>query len=219
MISGFLNITVISEWVALIAALFFLNKTTIWRWFIIILIVTILTEFTAWYTTSILKKSNNFWIYNIYDLINGVFCIWIFTKAEPLLKSRMKLYICLALFLGFCFFNLLFFQGINVYNDRNEVFGDILLAIISCYFFYNLLKEENYRNLLKYEYFWYANGILFSSLGSVVLYLFIDYLWAFYKHTHVNIYGYINYGLNVLLYSCFIIAFICRNRNTKLLQA
>jgi len=121
----------------------------------------------------------------------------------------------MALFMGFGLCNLIFIQGFWKYNTITDVLSSIILAIISCYFFITVLKEEAFRNLFTYEYFWFANGILFYSLGSVVLYIFLDYLGDFYKETKINVYGYINYGLNVLFYGSLVIAFVCRQRNTK----
>jgi hypothetical protein len=49
-----------------------------------------------------------------------------------------------------------------------------------------------------------------------LVYLYLDNLIAFYRQTDINVYAYINYSLNIVLYGSFIIAFICRNRNTRL---
>jgi hypothetical protein len=111
--------------------------------------------------------------------------------------------------------NLFFFQGFWHYNQYTETIGDIIQVIICCYLFYSLLNEKAYRNLFSYEYFWLANGVLFSSLGSTILYHFPEAMSAYQKQTGINVFAILNNVLNVLLYGSLIIAFICRNRNTR----
>jgi hypothetical protein len=218
MLTSYFNITVIAEWLALTASLFFLNKKTgIWRYFTPFLALTITVETTGWYTHYFLNKSNN-WIFNILLIISVSFFLWIFTYAEPIKAKRKTFYIIIAFFTAIAFMNLAFFEGFGMYDLYTEVLGDIILAIVSCYFLFTILKEEEYRNLFRYEYFWLANGLLFYSLSSTVLYLFLNELRTFTKETGIAIYIYLNGGLNVLFYSSLSIAFICKYRATKLLQ-
>jgi drug/metabolite transporter superfamily protein YnfA len=215
-LSNLFNPTVIAEWIAFLAALRFLpQRVGVWRLFVLLLLATILVETGGWYSTYIWKKSTNQWIFNILMLVSNAFWIWIFRFAEPMHKAGRPLRVLFTAFVCFGLANLLFFQGFWVYNSYTDIFGDLLVAVVCCYFFYASLQEELFRDFLRYEYFWLANGLLFSSLGSMVLYIFIDYLYAFKRHTQINVYGYINYGLNIILYGSFVIAFICRNRNTR----
>jgi len=216
MLSSLFNITVIAEWCCFIAAIIFLpRRTGKWRLFIPLLFITILAETVGWYLWNILGKGNNGWIFNINLLINISFSVWMFSTVESLQKVKVKLFLLLFLFIAFAVCNTFFFEGPWVYNRFTDIAGNIILAVISCYFFYTVLNEDAFRNLFRYEYYWFANGLLFYSLGSVVLNVFLNYLWEYHKQTGVNIYGYINYGINVLLYGSFIIAFICRRRNTS----
>ncbi len=213
MLTSLFNITVISEWVAFIAALLLLNKkTTIWRLFIIVLFITVLAETVGWYIAYFSGK-NNAWVFNLLLIITETFFIWMLTIANAFGKRIVRWII--ILFLCFAILNLFLFQGFRKYNDFTEIAADLLIFILCGYFFYRLIHGSPHRSLFRYEYFWLANGLLFSSLGSIVLYIFLNSLNDFYIHTHVNIYGYINYVINVLLNISLIIAFICRNRNTR----
>ncbi|HEY1870147.1 MAG TPA: hypothetical protein VGG71_03770 [Chitinophagaceae bacterium] len=216
MIGYLFNFTFIAECIAFLAALYLLDKKTgTWRLFIPFLSVTLVVETIGWYLIDKSRPSNNNWIYNILLLFNGIFTFWILSKADPLVKARRYLLICLSVFISFSIFNMLLFEGFWKYNGYTEMLLDLMTSIYICYFFYQVIAENVYRNLYKYEYFWIAIGFLFSSLGSVVLYIFIDSLTSYYNNTHINIYGYINYGLNVVLYGSLIISFICRRRSTR----
>lgn len=213
------NITVIAECCSFLTALILLSKRTgIWRLFILLLFLTIVAETTGWYLWNIRGVQNNSWIFNILLLIRVSVFITLLGSAEPLRKARKAVSFAGSFYNAFGVCNLLFFEGPWTYNGITEVVGDIILAVMSCYFFYKVLTEEAFTNLFTYEYYWFANGLLFHSLGSVVLYLFLQPLWQYYKETGVNVYGFINYGINVLLYGSLIVAFICRHRNTRLSQ-
>lgn len=213
MLKTYLNIPVIAEWCAFIAAIFLINKKkTIWRLFIPFLFLTIVAETFGWYSHYVLVKNNN-WVFNILMILNISFSIWLFQKADLFKPFKKKLKWASGIFLIFAIGNVFVFQGFWNYDFYTEVLGDIFLAIIACCFFYLLLKEEAFRDIFTYEYFWLSNGLLFSSLCNIILYLFLDSLRAFYKQTNINVYSYINDVLNILLYGSLIISFICRRRN------
>jgi hypothetical protein len=210
------NTPVMAEWCAFIAAILLLRKrATIWQLFIPFLFITICAETTGWFIAFILKKRGNSWVFNINLLISVCFSLWMLSNAAPLQKIKNNLYAAIVIFIAFAIVNWIFFQGLFIYDTITEVVGDIIFIITSCYFFYAVLNEETYRNLFRYEYFWFANGLLFYALGGVVLFLFFWYIKTFGRLSQFFVYGYINDALNVLLYGSFITAFICRKMNTK----
>jgi len=214
MLAAYFNMTGIAEWCAFIASIFLLKKRTgIWRLFILFLLFTIIVETIGWHAHFYLQKNNN-WIFNILLLVALPFLIWIFAK-EPMAKTKTKLYGIATLFIIASLIDMFFLEGFVNYAAYCEVSEDILLAAVACFFLYNILTEEVFRDLFQYEYFWLANGLLFYSLGNIVLYSFLNGLRDFYQATCINIYSEINGGLNILFYGSLTIAFLCRNRATK----
>lgn len=214
------------EYLTFFAAIFFLHKKRngIWRLFIPMLFIIICAETLGWYWNNFLIKYYHFqkpnaWIFNFNMIITDIFILWLLSTTETLGKARRIIYGLMMVFFLVAIINLLFIQGLWKYNQYTETAGDIIQVITCCYVFYSFIKEEAFRNLLTYEYFWLANGILFSAMGSAFLYNFPNALANFQKHTGISIFTIINDMLNILLYGSLIIAFICRNRNTKLLQA
>ncbi|MFT4154608.1 hypothetical protein [Parafilimonas sp.] len=214
MLLSYINITIIAEWASFIAAVVLLDKPTgQWRSFKILAFITILLDATGWYISYIRKAYNNALPYNILLLINVLFFVWIFSLAAPAMKKLC--YWLTGIFSLAWLMNFIFLQGMHVYNSYTELTGNIIFSFLSCYFFYALLSQENYVNLLASEYAWLAIGLLLSALGSMLIYLFLDYLQHYHDVTGINLYGYINYTVNVILRSSLIIAFICRRRNTR----
>jgi hypothetical protein len=215
MLTSYFNITTIAEWSATLAAILLLNKKTgVWRLFIPYLLLTLAAERLGWYVIHVLKLETNVVVFSVRMIISNVFLLWLLTHAKPLANIKKWLYVVICVYLPFSIINL-FVQGIDKYSSNSEVLGDALLATISCYLLYQLLNAEEYIDLFRYEYFWLASGLLFSSLGNMVMYIFLTDLQAYKQKTHIPIFGYINSTVNIILYGSLIIAFICRNRITQ----
>ena len=212
------NTVVSAEYITFVAALFLLSpkRIGIWRLFIPLLFICILAETTGWYQNYFLGINDNALVFNLNYILNTCFTLWMISTAAPLKRFAKRLRLSILLFLAFAFINMFFFQGTKGYDSSTEVFGDIMCIIASCIFFYSALSENEYRNLFRYEYFWFVNGVLFYSLGGFVLYLYYVYLKSMGTMSlGASLFKPVNNILNLLLYSSYIIAFICRNRNTK----
>ncbi len=216
MLASYFNITVIAEWCTFITGILLLDKKTrVWRLFIPLFFLVLCAETNGWYINVIERKFDNSLAFNILMLITTLFTILFFTTAESMKNATKSLQIISIFFLIFWLINIFFFQKWNVYNSYSDTFGDVLLTIISCYFFYTVLRDKEYRNLLQYDYFWFAIGVLFSSLGSAVLYLFSNQLYAYYLKTKINVGMDVNYAVNVIFCFSLIMAFICRRITTR----
>ncbi len=201
----------------LVAMVSLCQHTGVWQLLKPVMLFTILVEVIGWNLSVRNNSSGNAWVFNINLLLNGAFSLWFFIFSDELAAFKRRILVLVFAFLVFGFTNLFFFQGLQRYNSATEIFLDLSCVVISCLFFYRLVINDSNKKIFQSEYFWYANGLLFYSLGAVVLYIFLDELLDYRKATGRNIYGYINYTLNALLYGSFIIAIICRNRNTRLL--
>ena len=215
MFSAYFNITGIAEWCCFIASLLFLDKkTTYWRFFQLFLVLTISVETIGWYMNQIIKVKTNVLPFNILMLIRITFFIWLLTKA-PEMKSLTKLKFLIPLFGILGLMNLFFIQKLWVYNWYTQLLGDIIVVIMAVYFLFSVLKAPEYKDLFNYEYFWLANGLIVSSMGSILLYYFGNSLYQYYKETKIPVYNYLNSVLNVVLYGSLIIAFISRRKTTR----
>lgn len=216
MINSYFNITVIAEWCTFIASLILLDrKTTYWRLFIPLLFLVLCTETAGWYMYVYLKHSQNALPFNFLMLISNLFMVYFFSRAEALQPIKKGLKVAAMVFLVFGVGNLLFFQGPATYNNFSESLGDIILSLVCCYFLFTIIRSDEHIYLLKFDYFWLANGVLFYSLGSALLYQFSYVLDDYYRETNINVGELINATLNVFLNCSFIVAFVCRRKTTR----
>lgn len=219
MLKGYFNIIGIAEWCCFIASLIFLDKkTTYWRFFQLFLFITICVETIGWYMNYIIRRPTNALPFNFLMLVSFIFFIWLFTRPMEMQEIKRKLQFLILLFVIIGLVNLFFIQKFWKYNSYTQILGDILLVVISAYFLFLVLKAPEYKNLFGYEYFWLANGLIVSSMGSMLLYYFGESLYAYYKETKIPVYDYINSVLNVVLYGSLIISFICRRKITRSLR-
>jgi len=220
MFASYFNITVIAEWCTFIAAIFLLNKRTgIWQLFIPFFFLILVTETLGWYFHNVVKRYENALPFNILLVISDFFFLWLFSKADVLKKEKRLIVYSLVFFVVFSVINLFLFEGFWRYNSFSDTLGSILMITVCCYLLFVLVKKEEYLDLLRYDYFWLAIGLLFYSLGSIILYHFTYLLMDFAKETKIDIGTYINYSINLILYASLIIAFICRRKITNLLRA
>ena len=92
--------------------------------------------------------------------------------------------------------------------------GSVFLVIFCCLFFYELLLNPVEEELRKDPMFWIATGILFFYLGDLSFNLFYNLLDAYASITAKKLFLNINNNLTLILYSCFIMAFLCK-RNLR----
>jgi len=215
MLASLFNLSVVLEWITLIAALLLLTKKTgVWRLFILFLLLTICVETAGWFMHYIAGINNNRLLFNVFNIIANSFCIWMLGNAIQLVGARRKINMAITIFSLFGVLNL-FVQFFWFRNSYAEELGNILGVYISCHFFYVVLKSDEHIDLLENEYFWFAIGLLFDSLGSMAADLFYNTLANVAAKTHVPVYTDIMNTLNVLFYGCLIVAFVCRRKNSR----
>jgi len=212
----YFNLTVTAEWFTFLAALLLLDKKTgRWRLFILLMFLVLCTETIGWYLHVKLKLFDNALPFNVLMILSNTFFIWFFSKAELLRPVRQFLKVLAAAFAVFALINLWVFQGMWKYNSFSESVADIILVVICCYFLFTIVKSNAHIKLITLDYFWLATGLLFYCLGSGLLYQFSYLLRDYYVQTKIDVGTYVNYTLNLILYTSLIIAFICQRKATR----
>lgn len=181
------------------------------------LFVIVLVELTGRYIRIVLLHKNA-WLFNISTTLEFVFYAYIFQLQlrDPALKKAasrfMFIYPLLVLL------NLLFVQGFTNFHSYTMVVGSIFMIIFCCWYFFELLQNPQEGELRKDPMFWISTGILFFYLGGLSYNLLFNLLQTYAATTARKLFQSINNNLILMLYSCFIIAFLCRGNPTKSLS-
>jgi hypothetical protein len=187
-------------------------KGTAFRLFPFFLFFIVAVEGIGIYTGRALHYKNA-WFYNISTTLEFIFYARIFslTLRDPLFKKAagrfMVVYPILVLM------NIAFIQGFTEFHSYTNALGSVFMVIFCCLFFYELLLNPLEGELRKEPMFWISTGILFFYLGN----LSFDLLYNLLKNdaTGRDLFKSINNNLILILYSCFIIAFLCQRSLAK----
>ncbi|GAB4093544.1 hypothetical protein [Flaviaesturariibacter terrae] len=215
-----LGITEYFEWAAFLAGLLLLRGRPGegWRPFLLYLALVLLIEAGGGWMKArwgAAHHLNNYPFYNGLIAVQAFFFYWLFNRVFAHQKNaRMVSSIFLG---GFA----LFFGSEALTHPffTYYLFSRILLAAIllfaSCYFFLDLLRNNITDSPLRVPFFWIVTGLFFFYLGTIPFLAFRSQIAAYRSaHPDSNI-GYIVVGASVVLYTCWIIAFLCKRKEPQ----
>lgn len=208
-----MNLNNYVELIALLVALIFykdLLRHSIFIYFIPFLVVTSIVEISALYKDRPLKNI----MYNYFLICQFLFYAFIFYKTLRFPNLKKIVTISFIVFILFFIYNAIWGDGLYVYQSYTSVLASFFIVIFICMFFYEtILPQNSHAKLFTNPFFWIAVGLLFSKLGSVIIFAMFRFLGSIdLQNKGVVVFQTIIKSLNVILYGSFSIAFIlCRN--------
>jgi len=192
-------------------------KGTSLRLFPFFLLFIVLVELIGRYIHAVLLQENA-WLYNVSTTIEFLFYAYIFEsqlRDATFKKSTVRFMLFYPLLV---LLNLLFVQGFRHFHTYTMVVGSIFMVIFCGLYFYELLLNPLEGELRRDPMFWISTGILFFYLGDLSYNLLFTLLQKYAKNTSGKLFQNINNNLILMLYSCYIIAFLCRKNPRKSLS-
>ena len=204
------------EIAALVAAFFVLtqNASRPLKWFRYFLLLIILVELFARYKRKILHEPN-VWIYNLSIPLEYLFYAFIFYHSVKDMKIRKIGFFFLICYPLFVCINLLFIQGMSVFNSHSMLIGSLSMMVLSGLMLYDLFIRENQVNIVLEPLFWIASGVLLFNAGEFGYYLFSNYLINDGIDKAATFFSQLNSKLIFVLYSCIVIGFVCHRITEK----
>lgn len=204
-----LSLAVYLEIICFVTALICLRKikNNAWRGMIIYLFITCVAEITGHFLR--VAHHKNAWVYNLLLIAEALFNSGLFGSIlKQYLKARPLIIGGLVLTFAMYIFELIS-HGVFIFNDLTVIVMSVIFVVYSLYYYFLLIKDEHYIDLKRHASFWWVTGSLFYYFGGIASYLFYKFL------AHINLGGHnimftISFALSVLLYSCWIYAFICK---------
>lgn len=160
------------------------------------------------------KGANTVTLYNVFGTIEIVFYLWMFSRIihETTIKKVLKSFIWaypLAVII-----NKTFIQKGEQYHTLTAGLGSLLIVLAAIYYFYELFQSEKSVDLVREPSFWISSGLLFFYSCSFPLFSLVSHFYS-PSNKIINYLASLSSLLNILLYSSFIIAFLCRIRIRK----
>jgi hypothetical protein len=180
--------------------------------FPVFLVITLIMEGVGiylWY-----HRLENLVVYNWFTAFE--FCFYLFVLSKIIQKSKAKRItrLVLLLYAAGTIINLLFFQGKGGFHSITYSIGCLLIVAACIYYFLELFRLPRYVNLAKEPPFWICSGLLFYYCCSFPLLGLVNFIGSFPRVIIDNLDFFLTL-MNVLLYSLFTIAFLCRIKTRK----
>lgn len=188
-------------------------KNSYMFWFIPFLGITFLTEVTSGIIYQICT-CETYWIYNVLIPATTLFYTFIF---YCLIKDRRLKIPFVVIILIYFVANVYYFNISSGFNTKFILSSSIILIALSCYYFYRcLLDDVDLNAYYTKSGLWIASGILIFYSGICIVFSLFNYIRT--NHLAINntpLYNFVPRVLSIILYGCFIVAFILWKKPRK----
>lgn len=208
----------LSEFVCFGVGLIFLykDKDPAWKLLVLYLFITCVTEVTGIYIRSRWHVSNTP-VYNVFILFEcSVTSYFFYHIYKPYQPRKSWLIAWLVTFLLMYFTELIagHFSG---FVSITATVMSVVFVVACLYYYYLKLNDDQFESLLFHPSFWWVSGTLFFYFGSTACNVFFDYLIKSPSISYTHSIRYIIFNiLDIILYSFWSYAFICRYLQRKL---
>jgi hypothetical protein len=174
--------------------------------------LTALVELTAFILPTCFHIKNN-WLYNAFTLVEfwayGFFYTWIIRKK--ILKRIILVF--LLTFPVFWFITVFYQYGFFTWNSSVIVVGSFFSVLLPLMYYYQIITEREIIPLRALPEFWIATGMLIFYLGSLPFFGMLNFLGRSHDGMVQKLYTVLTVQ-NIIMYSLFTYAFLCRTTNT-----
>jgi|YelNatPaOPRAMG01_1025707.scaffolds.fasta_scaffold00066_8 hypothetical protein len=176
------------------------------------LLVTLIIELVANHRSH--QNKSNIEIYNIYIFLNFLFFINLIKQFTTKKIAKKIFNIIIFLYLIFSFVIIFLIQGIHKFGTIAYAVGCILIVFGCAYYFIEILLRPTPVTLVRNPEFWVCSGLFFFYAVSFPIYGFTNFVMSLPSAFLRNFNLFIQI-LNIILYTMFSIAFLCRFKVTK----
>jgi hypothetical protein len=183
--------------------------------FPIFLILSFIVESVGGWLSS--RHQSNILLYSVFHIF--LFNFYLFVLYHIVKKARAKRIIRYIMFVFtiLAVANFVYYQGLNHFHSVTYSIGSFCIVAICAYYFLELFRLPHSVNLMREPGFWICSGLIFFFSCGFPIFGSINIMNVLPKVLLDNI-GILLVILNILLYTLFSIAFLCRNNTRKYTQ-
>lgn len=153
-----------------------------------------------------LPYGKHFWIFNLYNLLEfSFYSFLLYNMVQNKRWKRLYKYMMYVFFVG-ASLNMIFGQGLNEFDSMNFFFSALLLVAFSIVYMNEMFGRKDIDSLATEYSFWIAASILLFHSCSIPVLLPVSFEVLIFQLTIVS--WFLNL-LNCVVYSMFIVAFLC----------
>jgi hypothetical protein len=176
------------------------------RVFPFFLLLALITELWSFYLGQ--KNIPNIAFYNLFSVVAFVFYMYVLRYVILSARAKRVILIVMVAYAALSLSNILFIQKIDTFHTITYSLGCFILIVISIYYFYELFQVPRSIDLKREPAFWIVAGLLFFYSCTLPILGIMNYMS---NAIAINLEPIIMV-LNILLYSLFTIAFLCKKK-------
>ncbi len=206
-------------WFILLAAIaafsaFFLQRKSLFLYFFpFYLLTTFFVEYLGIWLSN--HGQTTTLLYNIFTIFEFMFYFWILRTIITNRKIKNILIYIMIVYPPLVILNMLFLQkGTLQFHTFTYSLGCFIIVASAIVYFFELFQSDMSTDLVRDPYFWICSGLLFFYSCGYPLFALTNF-FAAPTNVFIQNYNSISSILNILLYSSFIIASLCRIRIMK----
>ncbi len=203
------------EVLCLLFAIIFLikDKNYFWRTALGYIFLVCATEIYGSYLST--RSINNLWLYNIFILFESSFVsLGMFYCLKKYINPKPIIFTGLAI-IYIVYIIVFFVNGWHEFNSLTVTVMSVVFVIYSLYYYFLLLKDENFIDIKYHPEFWWVAGVLFFYFASTISNLLYD-VFQIKIIENLSLRYIIYIFLNAILYTIWTYSFICRAKQRRL---
>ncbi len=158
--------------------------------------------------------SNNYkpnaWLFNYSSVIEISYYLWLIGKMFNNKKIYKTILVTISINATLSLLNIIFIQGKTGFHSITYGIGSLLLISACGYYFYQLLQFPKEVSLVKQMEFWICTAILFSFGCGFPIFCMNNFYAHKISESIWPIISALNEIINMVFYSLFIVAFLCK---------
>ena len=173
--------------------------------------VSILVEGYALYLRA--QNRSNLVLYSYFTTLEFVFYLYVLSciVSNPKMRSVIRYTLVLNAFIAVID---IFFIQKNGFNSIAYSFSCLLVISFSIFYFFELFRNPQSKRIINEPEFWICLGLLFYYCSTLPVFGVITVFFTVSQRV-INILFILLNIMNIILYTFFIIAFLCRVRIRK----
>jgi hypothetical protein len=155
------------------------------------------------------RHQNNLYLYNIIIIIEFLFYLFFFYSVYRVSTAKKTVIALMIAYLAGALINMIFIQGMKVFHTYSYMIGCLLVIAGSIYYFLQLFRYPQTGSIMRDPAFWIASALLFYYACVLPVYGILNYISSMSRYFNHTLRFIINF-MNILLYSLFTLAFLCK---------
>jgi hypothetical protein len=175
------------------------------------LLITVIIEVIGWQLS--IHGINATLLYNLFTTLEFEFYLFLLYNIIRNKRAKKVILYIICLYPILVILNIALVQ-VNTFHTVTYSFGCLLIVAVCIYFFFELFQLPKSIQLKREPAFWICSGLLFFYCCSFPLFGLLNFLHSVSGVIMRNLASIVMI-LNILLYSSFIVAFLCNFRFRK----